>query len=44
MNKNNFKGLHHLDMYLYEKDGYIIRRKTWYFYLIPIWVKQYKIK
>lgn len=44
MKENNFKGFHDLDIYLYEKDDYTIRRKTWYFYLIPIWVKQYKVK
>lgn len=44
MTENNYKGLHDLDIYLYEKDGYSIRRKTWYFYSLPIWVRQYKIK
>lgn len=44
MNKEHFKGIHDLDVYLYtDEDGKIVRRKTWYFYLLPIWVKQYKI-
>ncbi len=43
--EQKFKGFHDLDMYLYlNKDGDIIRRKTWYFNVIPLWVKQYKVK
>jgi hypothetical protein len=45
MKQEKFKGFHDLDVYLYtDENKFIVRRKTWYFYLIPIWVKQYKIK
>lgn len=39
------KGFNNFDVYCGEDDnGMTIRRKVWFFYLIPIWVKQYKIK
>ena len=39
------KGFNNFDVYCGEDDnGMAIRRKVWFFYLIPIWVKQYKIK
>ena len=42
--KKNYQGFHDLDVYLYtDSYGVITRRKTWYFYLIPIWVKQYEV-
>ena len=42
--KKQYKGFHNVDVYLYtDKDRFYVRRKTWYFYLIPLWVKQYKL-
>ena len=33
------------DIYCGEDDnGFTVRRKIWFFYSIPIWGKQYKIK
>lgn len=42
--KNELKGFHKIDIFLYEEKEFIIRRKIYFFYLIPYWVKQYKIK
>lgn len=38
-------GFNEFDIYCGEDDnGYTVRRKIYFFYSIPIWVKQYKIK
>lgn len=42
--KEKLKGFHTIDIYLYEEFGYRIRRKIWFFYTVPYWCKQYKLK
>ena len=40
--KRSLSGFQFIDVYLYEEKEFLIRRKIYFFYLIPYWVKQYK--
>lgn len=43
--KYKVKLFSNFDIYCGEdENGYTVRRKIYFFYSIPIWVKQYKIK
>jgi hypothetical protein len=39
------KGFNNFDIYCGEdENGYTVRRKIYFFYSIPIWCTQYKVK
>ena len=43
--KYQVKAFNNYDIYCgYDENRFIVRRKIWFFYSIPIWCKQYKIK
>lgn len=43
--KYKVKAFNNLDIYLGEdENGYTVRRRIYFFYSIPIWCTQYKLK